>query len=916
MTPARRDAVWAAAAGAAALVVYVRTLAPGLVAIIDTPMFQFVGRVLGVAHPPGYPLYVLLTYPFSFLPVGSLPYRINLFSAVLAGVAVALTFLVARRLGCRTVVSLAAALGLAFGQVFWSQAVIAEVYTLHVAIVAGLLLAVLTWGHTRRPGYWFAAVGIFAVGLGNHTTIVGFAPALAAYALLTDPRFATRARTLLLSAVIVALGLLQYGWILLRTGRPGTYVESPATSAAGLLDVMLARRFQSQVFAFDWWALATERVPFVGWDILVAGLTPVGMLLAVVGLAWLLRRRPAEGALLFIGGSTIAAFALVYDVIDTPVFLLPAILVLWLAAGVGAERLTQRLRRRWLATTAVSLVLMALPAWELVRHFPVNDQSRNTGAAVEFQALFDALPSRAIFVREDFLVDRMVMFKLVGEDAAAGRQIEVLGRRSRDLLARVADGFTVLAFEKGANVLRHEGLDVDFEPRRLLNGTLQKFLADLPDGSIVALGVPGRYAARFAARTGASLSSVGGPNALPSSPAGGLAALGVRGAREGAQITTGAGNLHLAVSAGRRIGKTGKVSPSTIEIRTTDADATILQNSRVVGFTSEGVALAVWQPDGLVRHVLVLQPHEAYRVPLPAGPLSVYELRGPLALQEVGAGGGSLVTDAFGSGSAVVRVPAGSTLVLYVADDRELVPRGVGASSRGTRIDVVYFGPDATQGLHEALEADGLTSTSTDFRSGQHVYRLRVQAPADWTGSAMLALGSVPSLAIARLTGGDGTQLAAAFRVALDGLLHTPDRRSKRLVMSHGDQAHLIGAGWSDVAWDEVAPYRWVVTAEAHLLLPVDAEDVSRVRIQALLDQHTRQPVAGVPTTVALRLNSTVLPPQPLFAGWHVYEWAVPSGTLRRGVNEATLLLNRLPPPGATKGAPTGIAVADLRLLY
>jgi hypothetical protein len=37
----------AVAAGAAALVAYVWTLAPGLVALLDTPMFQFIGRVLG-----------------------------------------------------------------------------------------------------------------------------------------------------------------------------------------------------------------------------------------------------------------------------------------------------------------------------------------------------------------------------------------------------------------------------------------------------------------------------------------------------------------------------------------------------------------------------------------------------------------------------------------------------------------------------------------------------------------------------------------------------------------------------------------------------------------------------------------------------------------------------------------------------
>jgi hypothetical protein len=65
------------------LLVYVRTLAPGLIALLDSPMFQFIGRVLGVPHNPGYPLYVMLTYPVALVPLGSLPHRIKLFSSVL-----------------------------------------------------------------------------------------------------------------------------------------------------------------------------------------------------------------------------------------------------------------------------------------------------------------------------------------------------------------------------------------------------------------------------------------------------------------------------------------------------------------------------------------------------------------------------------------------------------------------------------------------------------------------------------------------------------------------------------------------------------------------------------------------------------------------------------------------------------------
>src|SRR5690349_2731424 len=124
-TPTRRDAVLACLAGAVALVVYLRTLAPGLTSDADTPLFQFIGRALGVAHNPGYPLYTLLTWPIAQIPAGELAWRINVFSAVMGGVAAGLVVLAARQLAARPLVAFVAGIGFAAGATIWSQAVIA-----------------------------------------------------------------------------------------------------------------------------------------------------------------------------------------------------------------------------------------------------------------------------------------------------------------------------------------------------------------------------------------------------------------------------------------------------------------------------------------------------------------------------------------------------------------------------------------------------------------------------------------------------------------------------------------------------------------------------------------------------------------------------------------------------------------------
>ncbi len=72
---------------------YVSTMAPS-VAPGDSAEFQFVPYILGIAHPPGYALYILLGKLFTLLPLGSVAYRMNLFTALCGALAVSLTYLI------------------------------------------------------------------------------------------------------------------------------------------------------------------------------------------------------------------------------------------------------------------------------------------------------------------------------------------------------------------------------------------------------------------------------------------------------------------------------------------------------------------------------------------------------------------------------------------------------------------------------------------------------------------------------------------------------------------------------------------------------------------------------------------------------------------------------------------------------
>ena len=109
------------------LALYVRTLFPWLLPG-DSGEFQVLIPQVGVAHTTGYPVYMLLGKLFiTLVPVADIAYRVNLFLAFMAAVAVALTYLAGRLAARSRWGGLFAALILAVSFTFWSQALIAEV---------------------------------------------------------------------------------------------------------------------------------------------------------------------------------------------------------------------------------------------------------------------------------------------------------------------------------------------------------------------------------------------------------------------------------------------------------------------------------------------------------------------------------------------------------------------------------------------------------------------------------------------------------------------------------------------------------------------------------------------------------------------------------------------------------------------
>jgi len=230
----RSDFVAAAIVFILAMTVYLMTLAPGIT-IEDSGELIAAAYTLGIAHPPGFPLYAFLGKFFTFIPFGSIAWRVNLMSAVFGALTVALLYLVIAKLIKRKLIAGATALILAFSPIFWSQSVIAEVYTLNIFFTALLILLLLVWSEKRKNSYLFWFAFLYGLSLTNHTMGVLLAPAFAFYIFLNDKRVITDWKLILKMFLLFILGLAFYFYLPLRAWQKPDFNWGPIDSWGNVL---------------------------------------------------------------------------------------------------------------------------------------------------------------------------------------------------------------------------------------------------------------------------------------------------------------------------------------------------------------------------------------------------------------------------------------------------------------------------------------------------------------------------------------------------------------------------------------------------------------------------------------------------------------------------------------------------------
>jgi len=406
--PDRIDYALALAVSLCALAAYGRTLAPDVL-YGDSAEFQTLAYTLGTTHTTGYPIYLLLGRMLGLLPIGSLAWRVNLLSALGGAVTLGCVFLLLRYLTRSRTGALLGVLALGLSYTFWSQSVIAEVYTPALAFLSVITLLLWHWRGDPSGSDWALGVAAFlsGVGLGVHASVGLIAPAAALFVLWTlwmrRERVGQwrRGVAAALLGLVAGVGVYILAFVLIDLNNPpSSFIQvamQPSRSIWGLsssdLDTPF-KRFFVTVSGLQWQgAMFPEGHSF--WEalgdyadrLLSYEFSPLLFLAALLGMEVMLRTTRVLGAFVVAALVTMLFFVLNYEPPDKYIFFLPTYVISVLAMGVGMGFLLDLTGRRLAAKRkawhyVVHGLLLVLLVWVVVQpYWQSRKEALSAGAA-------------------------------------------------------------------------------------------------------------------------------------------------------------------------------------------------------------------------------------------------------------------------------------------------------------------------------------------------------------------------------------------------------------------------------------------------------------------------------------------------------------------------------------------------------
>ncbi len=371
----------------------------------DSPELAACAWILGVPHPTGYPLYMLLTRLFQAIPLGTVLFRAHLFSAVCSALAAWVLFHFLRqilrtffenRTALTTLPALAAALAWTLTPIVWTQSRIAEVYALFALQFAlALWLFVRSIQHSNRTLPWLALLlgtmlvhhrlSIFLIALIGLFLVLRVFPRTSAWFISDWANSFGSPKPFYQSISCFLLPLTLLAYLPLRALSNPTInwydPDSPhrfyqligGQLYAGTLTQSLSNLLQSSIQEILSGFLYLLMLPFLCFNILF---------IPILWGIWILYRRIPWFALFTILLFTIyQTFVFVYRVGDWPVFLIPSLILLTIPLAFGIAGFLDILHR---PTISKSILYLAMGFFLFTSILPLWVRFEEEGGIMEY----------------------------------------------------------------------------------------------------------------------------------------------------------------------------------------------------------------------------------------------------------------------------------------------------------------------------------------------------------------------------------------------------------------------------------------------------------------------------------------------------------------------------------------------------
>jgi len=410
-------------------IVYLNTLLPGTGYSGDSAKFQFSSRILGVPHTTGYPAYSLISHLFYLIPAGNPAFRINMMSAFFAALAIVFLFFIITRIINNKPVAFISALLFSVSLNFWSQAVVAEVYTFNAFYITAVIFTLMLWHYEKEPRYFFLSFFLYAMSFGNHLTMILIAPAIIYLIVINDYKILIKPENVLIITGFFLISAMQYLYVYIRSCCPAAYVEMWVYNFKDFLWWITGGQFKGKMFTFGLADIITERLPLYFLQLKNQFLF-VGMIAGLAGLSIFLRDKFKLAVffiLIFIGN---LFYSLNYNILDISVYFIPSFIVFSIFISFALDAFCRdisglKAMDKKLGKMTALVFMVFLAALIFVKNRGKVDQSENTWPDKYSEYILENVKNNSVLLAADYPSGQYFLYKLIGEQKRKNDKIFV-----------------------------------------------------------------------------------------------------------------------------------------------------------------------------------------------------------------------------------------------------------------------------------------------------------------------------------------------------------------------------------------------------------------------------------------------------------------------------------------------------------